>query len=231
MTSIIDGMDMDKPLIYAIDDEPGIRKLYLESLPLGGYQVEVGDGGSALFSLLLERRPSLIILDVMLDGEDGYEILTRLKGEPRYADIPVIMVSAKGEEVDKVKGLNLGADDYISKPFGIMELFARINANIRKRPQSEVSSYLDLEIDKQKRIAYLKGEPISLTKLEFDLLSYLVNKNNQICPKDELLSKVWGISESLETRTLDIHVFNLRKKITSSKAKIETIRGVGYSLV
>lgn len=219
---------METPLLYAVDDEESILSLYKESLPLGGYRVETALNGDQLFSLLKIEKPSMIILDVMLGKEDGFSILSKLKNSS-YGDIPVIMVSAKGNEIDKVNGLNLGADDYIVKPFGILELLARIKANLRKYPK-KASTYKDIRISEKESRVFIGEEEVKLTKIEFYLLSFLIKAQGDVVTKEELFSKIWGLEGDLETRTLDIHMSNLRKKISESQVKIETVRGVGYRL-
>lgn len=221
---------MGNGLIYAIDDEESIRKLYEESLAFGGFEVKTGQDKKDLDKLLEKRRPDLILLDVMLEGEDGFSILTELRNGQDTRDIPVIMVSAKGNEVDKVTGLNLGADDYISKPFGVHELLARIRANIRKKNREPSLIYKDLKIDEARYKAYVNNVPIKLTKTEFSLLVYLIKHQNEVISKKQLLVTVWGLDEKVETRTIDIHILNLRKRIAPSEVDISTVWGVGYIL-
>lgn len=222
---------MSEPLIYAVDDEESIRRLYEESLPLGGFSVKTASDADELYALLSQKDPDLLLLDVMLEGEDGFSILSKLREEERYAAVPIIMVSAKGSEIDKVNGLNLGADDYISKPFGVLELLARIRANLRRSAlKPTVFEYKDIRFDMGIRKCYIKGEEVVLTKTEFDLLVHLMQKQGNVSPKEEILSCVWGADTALETRTLDIHVSNLRKKIQGSDADLVTVRGIGYAL-
>lgn len=221
---------MANGLVYAIDDEESIRKLYEESLAFGGFEVRTGQSGTDLDRLLSTRRPELILLDVMLEGEDGFSILTRLKNAPEYRDIPVIMVSAKGNEVDKVTGLNLGADDYIAKPFGVHELLARIRANLRKIARDPSLNYKDLKIDETRYKVYLNNTPIKVTKTEYSLLVYMVKHQNEVISKKQLLVSVWGLDEDAETRTVDIHMLNLRKRLAPSEVEISTVWGVGYTL-
>ncbi len=223
---------MANPLIYAVDDEESIRKLYEAALALGGYDFKTLDGGAALADALRERKPDLVLLDIMLAGEDGFALLSKMKADPASAPIPVIVVSAKGAEPDKVKGLNLGAADYLAKPFGVMELLARINANLRKSAPvlPFVLSYQGLALDESTHEATLLGKPLILSKKEYDLLRAFLLKPRKALTKEELLASVWGIEEALETRTLDIHVLHLRKKLQGSAIAIETIRGVGYIL-
>lgn len=184
--------------------------------------------------MLKTKRPDLIVLDLMLGGEDGFQILSLLKSNVDYVSIPVIIVSAKGGEMDKVKGLNLGADDYLAKPFSIMELLARIKANLRKTHpglEGQIITYADLRLDKKTHEITLKGKALALSGKEFDLLSYFLSHPRQSLSKDDLLTNVWDYSSSgVETRTLDIHVSKLRAKMQGSDASIETIRGIGYIL-
>lgn len=221
----------NQTLIYAVDDETSIREVYRYALISAGFTPECFSCGDELFIALEKSLPRLIILDIMLDGEDGYEILSRLKASPKTANIPVIMVSAKSTEIDKVRGLDLGADDYISKPFGVLELIARIKANLRKAvPVASVISYKGIVINDDERIVTVNGEVKELTLKQYELLKLLVSEPQKVLQRDYLLDKVWGENYG-ETRTLDIHVGSLRKIIADSGAKIATIRGVGYKIV
>ncbi len=221
----------NQTLIYAVDDETSIREVYRYALISAGFTPECFSCGDELFIALEKSLPRLIILDIMLDGEDGYEILSRLKASPKTANIPVIMVSAKSTEIDKVRGLDLGADDYISKPFGVLELIARIKANLRKAVHvANVISYKGIVINDDERIVTVNGEVKELTLKQYELLKLLVSEPQKVLQRDYLLDKVWGENYG-ETRTLDIHVGTLRKIIADSGAKIATIRGVGYKIV
>ena len=216
--------------IYAVDDEQALRDLYAMALGMSGMECETFADGQALFAALASQAPDLILLDIMLPGMSGLEILERLKSSPAYQGIPVIIVSAKGSEMDKVTGLNSGADDYLEKPFGIMELTARISANIRKKAPAPAFVYKDLSWNRDAREISLGGSPISLTLTEYLLLSYFLEHVGIALTKETLLHDVWGISCDVETRTLDIHISKLRKKIQGSQASIQTIRGVGFRL-
>jgi two-component system alkaline phosphatase synthesis response regulator PhoP len=193
---------------------------------------------TSFFDALDNDTPDLILLDIMLPGEDGYAILSRLKSVNTTSRIPVIMVSAKGEEVLKVKGLNMGADDYISKPFGVMELIARIKANLRKSipmeptKESENVVYKDVVIDLKKHSVTVNGKPIQTTLKEYNLLILLCQNPEKAYGREDIFRVVWGDDYIGETRTLDVHIKWLRKKLSDagSKAVIETIRGVGYIL-
>lgn len=221
----------NQTLIYAVDDETSIREVYRYALISAGFTPECFSCGEELFIAIEKSLPKLIILDIMLNGEDGYEILSRLKASPKTANVPVIMVSAKTTEIDKVRGLDLGADDYISKPFGVLELIARIKANLRKAvPVASVISYKGIVINDDERIVTVNGEVKELTLKQYELLKLLVSEPQKVLQRDYLLDKVWGENYG-ETRTLDIHVGALRKIIADSGAKIATIRGVGYKIV
>ncbi len=219
----------NRPIVFCVDDEESIRDVYEYSLERD-FSVQCFPDAKAFFDTLENKKPDIVILDVMLEGKSGYEILSFLKEKTDYKNIPVIMVSAKGLEIDKVKGLNSGADDYISKPFGVLELIARIKANLRKvSPKSEIICFKDLKIDEPKHTASVKGEALELTVKEYDLLKLLVKKADTVVLRDALLDEVWGENYG-ETRTLDIHIAKLRKALNFSDAEIETVRGVGYIL-
>ena len=221
----------NQTLIYAVDDETSIREVYRYALISAGFTPECFSCGEELFIAIEKSLPKLIILDIMLDGEDGYEILSRLKASPKTANVPVIMVSAKTTEIDKVRGLDLGADDYISKPFGVLELIARIKAKLRKStPVANVISYKGITINNDERTVTINGKIKELTLKQYELLKLLVSEPQKVLPRDDILDKVWGENYG-ETRTLDIHVGTLRKIIADSGAKIATIRGVGYKIV
>lgn len=222
----------EKKLIYAVDDEQPIREVYNYALSGAGFNVECFSCGAELFEALGKNLPSLIILDIMLEGMDGYAILEKLRANAKTENIPVIMVSAKTEEIDKVKGLNLGADDYLSKPFGVLELVARINAKLRKTNKSAenpIIRYKDIEVDDDKRVITVNGETPKLTLKQYELLKLFVMNAEKVMQRDKLLDSVWG-EDYGETRTLDIHIGDLRKVLSSSKAELETVRGVGYIL-
>lgn len=221
----------NQTLIYAVDDETSIREVYRYALISAGFTPVCFSCGEELFIAIEKSLPKLIILDIMLDGEDGYEILSRLKASPKTANVPVIMVSAKTTEIDKVRGLDLGADDYISKPFGVLELIARIKAKLRKTiPVANVISYKGITINDDERTVTINGKVKELTLKQYELLKLLVSEPQKVLPRDDILDKVWGENYG-ETRTLDIHVGTLRKIIADSGARIATIRGVGYKIV
>lgn len=223
-------MNMKKVLI--IEDEPSIRELVTYNLKSNGYvplEAEDGDRGMALIH---QERPDLLLLDIMLPGKDGYEICRELREEGN--EIPIIMLTAKSEEIDKVLGLEFGADDYIAKPFGIRELMARIKAVLRRYEKQNVSGRRtdgDLTINFDRHEVTVNGKEVRLTLREFELLGFLLRNRGHVFTRDELLDKVWGIDYAGETRTVDVHVRYLRKKLHDHDEKyIETIRGKGYKM-
>ena len=222
-------MNSDK-LIYAVDDEESIREVYRFALSGAGFEPRCFSCWEELADALKSELPRLIILDIMLDGADGYEILKKLRDNANTADIPVIMVSAKNTEIDKVKGLNLGADDYQAKPFGVLELVARINAKLRSaKTRPVVYEYKDIVIDDNTHTVTVGGKNEKLTLKQYELLKLLVINAQKVMRRDELLDAVWGVDYG-ETRTLDIHIGDLRKILSASAAELSTIRGVGYLL-
>lgn len=222
-------MNSDK-LIYAVDDEQSIREVYEFALSGAGFEPRCFSCWEELSAALKSELPRLIILDIMLDGADGYEILKKLRDNANTADIPVIMVSAKNTEIDKVKGLNLGADDYLAKPFGVLELVARINAKLRSvKTRPVVYEYKDIVIDDNTHTVTVGGKNEKLTLKQYELLKLLVINAQKVMRRDELLDAVWGVDYG-ETRTLDIHIGDLRKILSASAAELSTIRGVGYLL-
>lgn len=221
-----------KKLIYAVDDEDAICDLYECAVTSAGMDCKTFKNADELFGALAQERPDLIILDVMLDKMNGFEILEKIKNNPLTSDISVIMASAKNDEVSKVKGLNTGADDYLSKPFGVMELIARINANLRKRARVAKTSFKDLTVDDGKHVISVNGKELTLTLKQYNLLKELINGAETVLNRDDLLNKVWGYEYNGESRTLDIHIADLRKTLDAagSAAEIVTVRGVGYTL-
>lgn len=221
-----------KKMIFAVDDEATLQELYTYTLE-NEFDCRCFDGGEALFAVLNSALPDLILLDIMLPGKDGFVILQKLKSERRTAHIPIIMVSAKSEEISKVKGLNMGADDYIAKPFGVLELVARVKANLRKSAKtSGDSAYKDILIDGAKHQITANGNFLQTTLKEYNLLSVLCQNAEKVQEREMIFTEVWGNDFVGETRTLDMHIKELRKKLAEaeSEATIGTIRGVGYIL-
>ena len=221
-----------KQVIYAVEDDDALRELYTFTLE-NEFDCRCFDDGSAFFDALADGLPDLVLLDIMLPGDDGFSILARLKENNATARVPVILISAKGEEISKVKGLNMGADDYIAKPFGVLELVARIKANLRKSsPAAENVAYKDIVIDFSRHQVIANGKPVQTTLKEYNLLCLLCENAERVHEREVIFREVWGEHFLGETRTLDIHIKELRKKLfgAESEAVIQTIRGVGYML-
>ncbi|MCL1908235.1 MAG: response regulator transcription factor [Holophagaceae bacterium] len=223
-----------KQIIYAVEDDVALQELYSFSLE-NEFDCRCFDDGDSFFNAISEKIPNLVLLDIMLPGNDGFALLSRLKSGSSTSHIPVIMVSAKGDELYKVKGLNMGADDYIAKPFGVLELVARIKANLRKNasPDKDSIGYKDIFINFSRHQITVKGQPIQTTLKEYDLLSLLCESADKAVDRKTIFNKVWGYGFFGETRTLDVHIKELRKKLSDagSRVVIQTIRGVGYMLV
>jgi len=222
-----------KQTIFAVEDDAALQELYTYSLE-NEFECRCFDDGDSFFDALPNGDPDLILLDIMLPGDDGFVILSRLKEDKKTAHIPVIMVSAKGEEVSKVKGLNMGADDYIAKPFGVLELVARIKANLRKKGKTthESLAYKDIVIDFLRHSITANGKQVQTTLKEYNLLCLLCGGAEKVHDRESIFNKVWDGNYIGETRTLDIHIKELRRKLAEagSVAVIKTIRGVGYML-
>lgn len=220
-------------MIYCVEDEKNIRELVLYALVASGFEAEGMEDGKQLEKQLSLRQPDLILLDIMLPGENGLELLKKLKNNPKTAGIPVIMVTAKGSEYDKVIGLDGGADDYIAKPFGMMELVARIKAVLRRSVNhtgQDLIEYRGLKILPASHQVYADGEEVSLTLKEYELLKYLLQNLGTVLTRDQLLNYVWGYDFDGETRTVDVHIRTLRQKLGEAGECIKTIRGVGYRI-
>jgi len=220
-------------MIYCVEDDRSIRELIIYALQSGGYEAVGFSEGTALLAALESRLPDLILLDIMLPGEDGMEILKKLKASVKTRHIPVIMITAKSAEYDKVLGLDSGADDYITKPFGIMEFLSRVRAVLRRagnaRSVSELSAgRLKMYVDRH--VVLADGKEVALTLKEFELLKYLMENTGIVLTRDRLLEKVWGYEFEGETRTVDVHIRSLRQKLGEAGSVIETIRGVGYRI-
>ena len=221
-----------KPIIYVVEDDPALQELYTYTLE-SDFDCQSFDDGRSFFASLAQAKPALVLLDIMLPDDDGFSILAKLKVDKTTAEIPVIMVSAKDSEMSKVKGLNTGADDYMTKPFSVLELVARINANLRKvaKPTNNVA-YGDIDIDLAKHQIVVNGTLIQTTLKEYTLLRLLCENAENVVDRETIFACVWGDSYIGETRTLDIHIKELRRKLAEagSAVAIKTIRSVGYIL-
>lgn len=222
-------------MIFCVEDDSNIRELVVYTLETTGFKARGFEDGKEFLEALALETPELVLMDIMLPGEDGIELLKRLKASPKTRDIPVIMVTAKGAEYDKVKGLYLGADDYVTKPFGMMELISRIKAVLRRSQKSsnelqDIIKVGDIEIDTKKHEVTASGEIVNLTLKEYELLKRLMKNSNIVMTRDLLLEEIWGYDFDGETRTVDVHVRTLRQKLGKSGERIETVRGVGYRM-
>ena len=220
-------------MIFCVEDEANIRELVVYTLETTGFEARGFEEGTSFFEALAEELPELILLDIMLPGEDGMEILKKLKTSGRTKDIPVIMVTAMGAEYDKVMGLDAGADDYVTKPFGMMELVSRIRAVLRRTSKKEEDdTYVlgEIRMDRKKHEVTVAGELVALTLKEYELLRKLMENQNIVLTRDKLLEEIWGYDFDGETRTVDVHVRTLRQKLGQAGEYIETVRGVGYRI-
>ncbi|HEY4544161.1 MAG TPA: response regulator transcription factor [Tissierellaceae bacterium] len=219
-------------LIYCVEDDKDINDLINYALNSSGFKAE-GFKDSKEFNLAMDRRlPDLILLDIMLPGEDGISIMNNLKNSHRTKDIPIIFVTAKTSEYDKIKGLDMGADDYIVKPFSVMELISRVKAVLRrvKNVDDKVLKFENIYMDYSKRVVFVDEDIIDLTYKEFELLYFLLQNQNIVVTRDQIIEIVWGFDYAGETRTIDVHIGTLRKKLKSAGDYIQTIRNVGYKI-
>ena len=218
-------------MIYCVEDDDNIRELVIYTLETTGLKARGFAEGSAFMEALAFDTPELILLDIMLPGDDGLELLKKLKSSPKTKGIPVIMVTAKGTEYDKVIGLDSGADDYVTKPFGMMELVSRIKAVLRR--SGKVEDRIDMEfsgvrMDIKKHEVTVDGKQVALTLKEFELLEKLMRNQGIVLTRDQLLTEIWGYDFDGETRTVDVHIRTLRQKLGTKGEIIQTVRGVGY---
>lgn len=232
----------EKRLIYYVEDDEHIRDLTAYALRQTGFEVETFPDGTDLMETCRRQRPDAVLLDIMLPGADGLELLRRLRAEAVTEDVPVMMLTAKGAEFDKVRGLDAGADDYLAKPFGMMELVSRVNALLRRAARNAPSGAEPsdaivvgpLALSPSARTVSAGGAEVSLTRKEFDLLHFLMENKGRVLTREQLLERVWGVSFVGETRTVDMHVKTLRKKLAAAlpgaDESVDTVRGVGYRL-
>lgn len=218
-------------MIYYVEDDNNIRDLVVYTLNQSGFETMGFRDANEFYVASKERLPDLVLLDIMLPGDDGLSILKALKSNKKTAAIPVIIVTAKGTEYDKVIGLDLGADDYVSKPFGMMELVARVRALIRRtgiNPEPEVLKEGELIVDRQKHIVTVDNKNVTLTLKEFELLYLLMDNRGIVLTREHILESIWDYSYDGGTRTVDVHVTMLRRKLGKYGDLIETVRGIGY---
>lgn len=220
-------------MVYCVEDDGGIRDLIIYTLSSAGFAARGFGCGRDFFDALGRETPRLVLLDIMLPGEDGIEILKRLRANPATADIPVIMASAKGTEYDKVVGLDLGADDYLAKPFGMMEMVSRVRAVLRRtesKGMSEILQIGNLTVNTGGHTVFADGERVQLTLKEYELLKKFMENPGLVFTRELLLQSVWGEGYIGETRTVDVHIGTLRTKLGPCGDYIETVRGVGYRM-
>lgn len=221
-------------MIYLVEDDDSIRELVLYTLHTTGFEAEGFQNAAGFWQALEKELPQLVLLDIMLPDEDGLHILKRLRAGAETADLPVMMLTAKSSEYDRVVGLDSGADDYLPKPFGMMELVSRVRALLRRaaKPAAEDKLFTagSLAVDVKRRAVTVDGEPVILTYKEFELLCYLLENRGVVLSRDQILTKIWDYNYSGETRTVDVHIRTLRQKLGDAGALIETVRGVGYRL-
>ena len=222
-------------MIYLVEDDENIRELVEYSLCGMGLETKSFSAPSQFHTALRSQLPSLILLDIMLPEEDGLSILARLKSDPVTENIPVILLTAKGSEIDKVRGFEAGADDYIQKPFGIMELVARVRARLRaasRRPPDEDGDWElgDICVCPKKHTVRVCGKQVTLTRKEFDMLCMLLENKDTVLTRDQILNKIWGYAFDGESRTVDVHIRTLRQKLGGAGELIKTVRGIGYKI-
>lgn len=219
-------------MIYCVEDDNGIRDLMTYTLAVSGYEAKGFPDSTGMWEALHTVRPELIMLDIMLPGEDGITILKKLRENSATADIPVIMATAKGTEYDKVIGLDLGADDYLAKPFGMMEMVSRVRAVLRRSAphSSGVLTVGPIALDVVRHRVTVGGNEVTLTLKEFELLRLFAENKGVVFTRDQLLAHIWGVDYIGETRTVDVHIGTLRTKLGDAGELIETVRGVGYRM-
>ncbi len=220
-------------MIYCVEDDVSIRELMLYTLRASGFETEGFGEGASLFAALERKMPRLILLDIMLPGMDGIAILKTLRSDPATAGIPVILASARGTEYDKVLGLDLGADDYLAKPFGMMEMVSRIRAVLRRTAGRKPENILrlgKLSMDTAAHVVLADGVPVTLTLKEYELLRQFLGAPGRVFNREQLLEKVWGTDYVGESRTVDVHIATLRTKLGTWGDYIRTVRGVGYRM-
>ena len=221
-------------MIYCVEDDSSIRELVLYALQNSGFEAKGFADASELYPELLHNPPELDLLDIMLPGEDGIAILKKMKQNAQTRKVPVIMLTAKGSEYDRVLGLDLGADDYITKPFGVIEMISRVKAVLRRcAPEGAVSRTLtlgEITLDPERHRVGAAGREVALTFKEFSLLQFLMENSGRVLTRDRILETVWGYDFEGETRTVDMHIKTLRQKLGEAGALIETVRGVGYRM-
>lgn len=217
--------------VYVVEDDKNIREIETYALKNSGYMVEGFECGADFFQALDKKLPDLILLDIMLPDDDGLSMIEKLKSKSNLKNIPIILVTAKTTELDKVKGLDMGADDYISKPFGVMELISRVKAVLRRTVDKKEEKLLTIGkvfLDDEKHAVYVEDIPCELTFKEYELLKLLMQNEGIVTSREKILEKVWGTDFEGESRTLDMHIKTVRQKLKAEGSRIKTVRNVGY---
>lgn len=220
-------------MIWCVEDDPSIREIEIYVLRSTGIEAQGFEDGNGFWEALQESQPDLVLLDVMLPGVDGVELLSRMKASEQLRDIPVIMATAKGTEFDKIQSLDLGADDYLVKPFGMMEMVSRVKAVLRRSQPKQVSRLLKLDelvLNMDEHTVAIAGERVNLTYKEYELLKLFLSQPGTAFTREQLLANIWNADYVTETRTVDMHIRTLRQKLGSYDNIIETVRNVGYRL-
>ena len=220
-------------MIWCVEDDASIRDIEVYALQSTGFEAEGFSDGAQFWEAVQKERPELVVLDVMLPGIDGIELLRRMKARAELREIPVVMATAKGAEYDKIQGLDLGADYYLVKPFGVMELVSCVKAVLRRcapKAPAQVLRAGALELSPEEHTVTVDGARVALTYKEFEILSLLLQEQGRVLTRDTLMDRVWGLEAERENRTLDVHIRTLRQKLGEAGGLIETVRGVGYKL-
>ena len=220
-------------MIWCVEDDASIRDIEVYALQSTGFEAKGFEDGTSFWEALRTGRPELVVLDVMLPGIDGMELLRRMRADAALSDIPVVMATAKGAEYDKIRGLDLGADYYLVKPFGVMELISRVKALLRRTAGSQDESKIccgEIVLDNDKHAVSVAGAACELTFKEFELLKYLMINRGIVLSRDKIMDQVWGFEYEGESRTVDMHIKTLRQKLGAAGSCIKTVRNVGYMI-
>lgn len=219
-------------LVYIVEDDTSIRELEMYALKNANFSVMGFEDGASFLKELDKRIPDIILLDIMLPQGDGLQLLNQIRNTAQYSNIPVIMVTAKTSEIDAVKGLDMGADDYIAKPFGVMELVSRVKAILRRteKKAKPVLAYKNIELDEGRHTVMVNGSEVELTYKEYEILKHLIRNRGIVLSRDRLMEIVWGYNFEQGNRTVDVHIQSLRKKLGDAGEHIKTIRNVGYKV-
>jgi two-component system alkaline phosphatase synthesis response regulator PhoP len=215
-------------IIYSVEDDKDISRIINLTLSKQGYEVSSFSNAASFLDAFKEKKPNLILLDLMLPDGDGFDLIKKIRADKSNADIQIMIVSAKNQLIDKVDGLDFGADDYLEKPFDILELISRVNAKARRFESEQIIKVGDVSLDNNKHLAYLNNEELNLTNTEYSILLQLLKKAGTVVSRDDLLQLMWGTGKDYESRTIDVHIKSLRDKLKDSGKKIVSVYGIGY---